>query len=447
MLDTSRTIVAATPRHLVQDQAAVAPTRTRWWMLVLFSLMYLIAYLDRGIISVAQPEMRAAFGLSLGQMGLVLAAFTWAYALGQVPVGWLGDRFGPKKVLTVLLAWTSTAGILTGTATGLTSLFTARFLLGIGESGAFPVASRGMQLWFAPSERGRIQGITHFFSRFAVAITPLTAGGLLLAYGWRTMFYVFGAIGFLWVLVFYTFYRERPEDHRHVNRAELAQIRGVNEDGSIRTLSVARPVTPWRLILTSPNMWWIALGYCCFFFGTNFYLTWYPTYLREYRGLSIVSLGFWGSIPLVAGMLGDVVGGWLSDIILKRTGKATLARRGVAAPGFLLAGVFLIPAATSGGATTSILCLATSFFFLEWVIGPAWAVPMDVGGRFSGTVTGIMNMAGALAASLTPIVYGSLFGRGYWVAPFLVSAAVLALGALIWTFLIDPDRSVVERVS
>jgi len=188
----SRSAVASDAQAIERDRV-VAPTRTRWWMLFLFSLMYLICYLDRGIISVAQPEMRAAFGLSLGQMELVLAAFTWAYAIGQVPVGWLGDRFGPKKVLTVLLTWTSASAMLTGAAAGLTSLFTARFLLGVGEAGAFPVASRGMQLWFAPSERGRIQGITHFFSRFAVAITPLTAGGLMLAYGWRTMFFVFGA--------------------------------------------------------------------------------------------------------------------------------------------------------------------------------------------------------------------------------------------------------------
>src|SRR5205809_6672378 len=123
-------------------------TRTRWWMLALFSLMYLICYLDRGIISVAQPEMRLAFGLSLGQMGLVLAAFTWAYAIGQIPVGWLGDRFGPKRVLTVLIAWTSTAAILTGAGVGRNSIFAGRFLLGIGESGAFRVATRGMQLWF-----------------------------------------------------------------------------------------------------------------------------------------------------------------------------------------------------------------------------------------------------------------------------------------------------------
>jgi sugar phosphate permease len=442
--DVNRTAAVSDPLlHQAVLEKSITATRVRWWMLVLFSLMYLICYLDRGIISVAQPEIRETFGLTLAQMGLVLAAFTWAYALGQVPVGWLGDRFGPKKVLNVLLAWTSTTAMLTGAATGFGTLLTARLLLGIGEAGAFPVASRGMQLWFAPSERGRIQGITHFFSRFAVAITPLTAGGLVLAYGWRVMFYVFGAIGFFWVAAFWWFYRERPEDHPQVNRAELAQIRGVNADGTLKTVSTSRPATPWKQILSAPNMWWIALGYCCFFFGTNFYLTWYPTYLREYRGLSILALGFWGSIPLLAGMAGDVVGGWLSDITLKRTGNAKLARRGVAAAGFLLAGAFVLPAAMVGDATTSILCLATSFFFLEWVIGPAWAVPMDVGGRFSGTVTGVMNMAGALAASLTPIVYGTLFGRGYWVAPFAVSAVVMLLGALIWIFLIDPEKSVV----
>jgi sugar phosphate permease len=300
-----------------------------------------------------------------------------------------------------------------------------------------------MQLWFAASERGRIQGITHFFSRFAVAITPLVAGSILLAFGWRVMFYVFGAVGFVWVIGFAAAYTDHPEDQRRVNRAELAQIRGLNPDGSLKELSTRRPTTPWAAILRSPNMWYIALGYCCFFFGTNFYLTWYPTYLREHRHLTVQALGVLGSLPLVAGMLGDVVGGSLSDLLLKRTGNARLARRAVAAPGFLLAGVFVIPAAMTESAGLSILYLALSFFFLEFVIGPAWAVPMDVGGQFSGTVTGIMNMAGALAASLTPLVYGALFDRGFWVAPFFVSAGVLFAGALIWTFLIDPEHSVV----
>jgi sugar phosphate permease len=191
-------------------------------------------------------------------------------------------------------------------------------------------------------------------------------------------------------------------------------------------------------------MWYIALGYSCFFFGTNFYLTWYPTYLREHRHLSLQALGLIGSLPLFAGMLGDVTGGSLSDHFFKRTGDARFARRVVAAPGFLLAGVFVIPAAMTNNAGASVLFLAISFFFLEFVNGPAWAVPMDVGGQFSGTVTGIMNMAGALAASLTAIVYGGLFDRGFWIAPFFVSAAVMLAGALIWTFLIDPQRSVVD---
>jgi sugar phosphate permease len=418
-------------------------TKGRWVILFLISVMYLICYMDRSNISVAQPEIGKAFGLDKASMGLVLSAFTWAYALGQIPAGFLGDRFGPKKVLTVIMTWWSAAAVLTGAALGMASLFSARLLLGLGEAGAFPVASRGMQLWFPRSERGRIQGTTHFFSRLAVAVTPFVAGSILLAFGWRAIFYIFGSLGVIWSIVFAWYYRNRPEEHRSVNHAELAQIRGLNPDGSIRRLVTTRVPAPWKRILGSPNMWFIAAGYCCFFFGTNFYLTWYPTYLREYRHLTLQALGMIGSVPLFAGMAGDLVGGSLSDLMFKRTGKARFARSIVAAPGFLLSGIFLIPAAMTESAWTSVLCLATSFFFLEFVIGPAWAVPMDVGGQFSGTVTGVMNMAGALAASFTPLIFGYYFGKGSWIVPFFITSGVMLVGALIWTFLIDPERSVV----
>lgn len=427
-----------------QSQApagASKPTRTRWWILILISLMYLTCYMDRSNISVAQPEIARQFHLSKSTMGLVLAAFTWAYALGQVPAGWLGDHFGAKKVLTVIMTWWSAAAMMTGAAVGFSSLFSARVLLGIGEAGAFPVASRGMWLWFPRSERGRIQGVTHFFSRFAVAVTPFVAGSIMIAFGWRAIFYIFGSLGVMWAIVFNLFYRNRPENHRYVNTAELAEIRGAD---STSGPALERPATPWKRILLAPNMWFVAIGYACFFFGTNFYLTWYPTYLREHRHLSLTSLGFWGSVPLFAGMAGDIFGGTLSDAIFRRRNNARLARGVVAAPGFLLAGLFVIPAALTSQAITSILCLAASFFFLEWVIGPAWAVPMDIGGQFSGTVTGIMNMIGALGGSLAAIVYGTLFDRGLWVTPFYVSAVVMWIGALIWIFLINPEKSVVE---
>jgi sugar phosphate permease len=241
----------------------------------------------------------------------------------------------------------------------------------------------------------------------------------------------------IWSAAFAVYYRNRPEEHGGVNAAELAQIRGPNP------FSASQQSPPWRRILGSSNMWFIALGYCCFFFGTNFYLTWYPTYLREHRHISLQALGLLGSIPLFAGMAGDLVGGSLSDLVFKRTGKARFARSIVAAPGFLLSAVFLIPAATTGNAMASVLCLAASFFFLEFVIGPAWAVPMDVGGQFSGTVTAVMNMAGALAASFTPLIFGYYFGKGSWTAPFFITSAVMLLGAAIWTFLINPERSVV----
>ncbi len=444
-MDIHRTATMADRRvETAVPERSVGATRTRWWMLSGFSLMHLICFLDRGIIAVAQPEIRDALGLTLGQMGAVLAAFTWTYAIGQIPVGWLGDRYGPKRVLSILITMTSASACLTGTAAGFGSLLTARLLLGLGEAGAFPVASRGIQMWFAPAERGRAQGITHFFGLLAVAIMPLTAGSLLLAYGWRVMFYAFGALGFLWVAAFRWLYRDRPEDHPRVNRAELALILGAGQAGGITRPAEVRRPTPWRAILTSPNMWYLALGYGCFSFGTSFYLTWYPTYLRDYRGLSIVALGLIGSIPLLAGMAGVLMGGWLSDMILKAAGRVRRARRLVAVPGFILAAAFLMPAALTGDTMTSILCLAASFFFLGWVMGPAWAVSIDLGGPFSGTVAGVMNTAASVAASLTPIVYGTLFGLGYWVAPFLISAAVFAAGALVWLVLLDPEQSVVD---
>jgi len=423
-------------------EVAAKATRFRWGILGLFSLLYLISYIDRGITSVVAPEIMAELGLTLTDMGLVLAAFTWAYAAGQVPVGWMGDRFGPKIVLSVIILMISASVSMTGAAIGFLTLLASRVFLGLGEAGAFPVASRGMQMWFNRSERGRIQGITHLFSRLAVAGTPLVASVIVLALGWRSVFFVAGGIGLAWLFIFVLIYRNTPEEHPRVNEAELAAIRGRNADGTIKTLQLARPAVPWRHILSSRNMLYIALGYSCFFFGTNFYLTWYPTYLREYRGLSLLELGLIGSLPLVAGMLGDVVGGSLTDFLLKKTANARLARRAVAAPGFFMAALFVVPAAITGSPTVAVLCLGVSFFFLELVIGPAWAVPMDVGGQFSGTVTGIMNMAGALAASLTPLVYGALFDRGYWIAPFFVSAGVLFTGGLIWIFLIDPEKPV-----
>ena len=435
-----------TERDAAADSVTSKPTKIRWFILFLMSLMYLILYMDRSNIGITAPAIAREFGLSKTAMGFVFSAFAWAYAIGQIPAGWFGDRFGPKRVLLVIMPFWALMAALTGATIGVASLIGARFLLGLGEAGAFPVATRGMQLWFAKSERGRAQGITHCFSRLAIAVTPFIAVSIMVAFGWRAVFYIFGSLGALWSLAFYLMYLDRPEEHKRVNSSELACIRGRNPDGSIKPSIDAnkRPAAPWKTIFRSPNMWYIAAGYFCFFYGTYFFLTWYPTYLLEYRHLTLKSLGIVASLPLLAGVIGDVVGGSLTDSAYKRSGNLKFARRIVVAPALLVSGAFLIPAATTRSVGTAVLCLAASFFSLELVVGPVWAVPMDVGGEFSGTVAAVMNMGGALGASISPIVFGFFAQRGFWIVPFIVTAGVLLSCALIWIFLINPEKSVVD---
>ena len=192
------------------ENTALTPTKVRWVVLFLISLMYLLTYMDRSNISVAAPAIAKEFGLSKTAMGFVFSAFLWAYAIGQIPGGWLGDRFGPRRVLLSIIPFWSVTVIFTGLTTGVASLGVTRFVLGLSEAGAFPIATRGMQLWFPKSERGIVHGVTHFFSRFAVAATPFVAVSIMVAFGWRTIFYIFGSVGFVWSAVFFVFLPQSP---------------------------------------------------------------------------------------------------------------------------------------------------------------------------------------------------------------------------------------------
>src|ERR1700732_2084389 len=373
-------------------------TKTRWLVLLLISVMYMITYMDRTGISIAAPSIAREFGFSQTAIGIVFSVFLWAYAIAQIPAGWFADRFGPRLVLLIIVPFWSLMTALTAVASGIVSLAVIRFIFGLAEAGAFPTATRAMQLWFPKAERGIVHGVTHSFSRFAVAIVPFIAVSIMVAFGWRWIFYVFGAAGVLWSFAFYLLYRNLPEEHPKVNRFELADIRGWHPDGTIKPATFdlhRRPAVPWKTIFRSTNMWYIAAGYCAFYYGTYFFITWFPAYLIEYRHLSLKAAGM------------------------------------VASPAMLASAVCLVPAATTLHAWTAILCLTGSLFFLELVVGPAWAVPMDVGGEYSGTVSGVMNMAGSLAASLSPIIFGFLIQKGFWIAPFFIAAGVLLTGALV----------------
>ena len=427
------------------DAGSTRPSVGRWYILLLISLMYLITYLDRVNISAAAPVISKEFGFDKITMGAIFSAFVWAYALFQVPGGWLGDRFGPRRMLTLIVGYWSVMTAATAAATGAISFMVVRFLFGIGEAGAFPVATRAMQLWYPRSERGFVQGITHSASRLGAAIAPPIVVTIVTAFGWREVFYICGAVGIVWALWWYFSYRDLPEDHGLVNRAELARIRGVDETGKINAPKIEKMAeVPWRTLVRSPNMWAIMCAYFCYVYCLWIFLSWLPSYLVDYRGFALFKVGFLASLPLLAGVVGDTVGGLATDWLLKKTGSAKLARRAVAIIGLLGCCVCIVPAALVEDPYAAVYLLTASGFFLECTIGPAWAVPMDTGGKYSGTVSGMMNMAGNFGGALSPLVFGFLVQYGSWQAPFIVAAGLLVIGAAIWAFWLDPEVSVIE---
>jgi sugar phosphate permease len=427
------------------DAQPTRPSKGRWYILFLISLMYLITYLDRVNISAAAPVISKEFGFDKVTMGAIFSAFVWAYALFQVPGGWLGDRFGPRRMLTIIVTYWSIMTAATAAATGAVSFIVVRFLFGVGEGGAFPVATRAMQLWYPPQERGFVQGITHSASRLGAAIAPPIVVTIMTAFGWQWVFYVCGVVGIVWAAWWWFAYRDLPEEHASVNRAELERIRGTDAQGNVNPPKIeARATVPWATLLRSPNMWAIMCAYFTYVYCLWIFLSWLPSYLVDYRHFTLIKVGWLASLPLLAGVIGDTVGGLATDWVLKKTGSARFARRLVAIVGLLGCAVFIVPAALVDDAYAAVFCLTGAMFFLECTIGPSWAVPMDTGGKYSGTVSGMMNMAGNIGGALSPLVFGFLAQGDFWQAPFIVAATLLVIGAGVWAFWLDPEKSVIE---
>jgi sugar phosphate permease len=421
-------------------------SHVRWTVLLLLSLMYLITYLDRVSLANTAPLISKEFGFSKVTMGVIFSAFIWAYALFQVPGGWLGDRFGPRKVLTTIMTYRTLIAVLTTKAAGLGSFWFIRFMLGVGEAGAFPTATRGMQMWFPRHERGFVQGVTHAASRFGAAVGPPLAVAIMIHYGWRSVFYVIGVLSLLWSVLYSLTYRNMPEEQKQVSRAELARIRGLDEKGEIKSANVQkRPKVPWSVLLRHSNMWAVMCAYATYQYSLWIFLTWLPSYLLEHRKFTLLKVGIFASLPLLGGVVGDTFGGWLTDKLLVKTNNVKFARRFVAILGMLGCGASTLPAALTANPYTAVVCLTSAMFFLEVTIGPAWAVPMDIGGEFSGTVSGMMNMGGQIVGAVSPTIFGILVAGGSWVAPFVVSSCLLFVGAGIWAFWIDPEQSVIDR--
>ena len=413
----------------------IGRNKVRWMVLALISAMFFITFLDKSVISATAPMISAELGIDKARMGTIFSAFALASAIGQIPAGWLADRIGPRRSLTGCVSLWSLATLLTGVATGFGVLVAIRFLTGLFESGAFPGGTRALVPWFGRTERGFVQGTPHLFGRFATAIVPLASASVSAVWGWRGVFTVFGGLGLLWAVGFWLLYRDRPAEHPAITPLEVV----LAADGVDGTARAAGP-TPWRQLFASRTSWGLIIGAASYTYCIFFYTTWLPTYLVAHRGLSLAQMGVFASLPLFAGMAGDVAGGVISDAVVRRTGRVGLARKAVVIPSFLLAAVTLVPAALVSDTNVSVLCLAASLFFMELMTGPWWAVPSDVAGPHAGTLSGMMNMAANIAGAISPLVFGVLAEGGDWTRPFLISAGILVVGAVAWAVLVDPDE-------
>jgi sugar phosphate permease len=278
-----------------------------------------------------------------------------------------------------------------------------------------------------PGERGIAQGATHAGSRLAGALTPVLVAALIGAYSWHAPFFLFGLIGIVWAAIWYWFYRDIPSEHPSINDAERAKI--VAALGQPK----GRPPIPWKLILSSRQMWTVAAMYFCYGYALNVFITYYPKYLDAARGYSLKEMGFFASLPLAAGVVGDILGGVFSDAIIHRTGKIKFARQSVAIVGFIIAAVCCPLAVLQPDRYISALLFGFTVFGLELVVGNAWAVTLDIGGSFAGSCSAVMNFVGNLGGAIMATVTVFIVKEWGWNYAFYAVSVMAVLGAALFT--------------
>src|SRR5262245_19018690 len=363
--------------------------------------------------------------LSVLQMSVVFSAFTLAYSLFEVPSGWLGDVRGPRRVLTRIVLWWSAFTMLTGAAQGYRSLVGIRFLFGAGEAGAFPNVARSFSRWFPVGERGRANGVLFLGSRLGGMLSAPIALVLIARWGWRASFVVFGALGIVWAVAWRAWYRDRPEDHPAMTREELAWIQ---QDGP----PPPDQPTPWRTLLSGTNLYAICAMYFAFGYGLYFYFTWLPTYLMKVLGFSQFGGGFFAALPFLLAGIADLSGGWLTDR-LSRTYGLRVGRCYLGCGAFFTGAALLLGSTVAASPVAKAVLIACALVSADLALGACWAVPIDIAPNHAGVITGAMNTLGNLGGLVGPLVVGIAVDQyGSWTFPFYVTAAVYAVGALMW---------------
>jgi MFS family permease len=399
-------------------------------VLAIICLMYLILYVDRVNISTAAPLIKADLGLSNTELGLAFTAFAYPYALFQLIGGYFGDKFGARLTLFVSGLIVCAATAATGAVGGLASLFAARLALGIGEGATFPTATRAMAVWVPERNWGFAQGITHSSARIGNALTPPLIAALLGLVSWRGAFVALALLSLIWVAIWWWNFRDVPTAPP-LTSEELAAL-------PVRGRANAAKTVPWLKLFR--RMLPVTAVDFCYGWTLWLFLSWIPSFFYQNYQQNLTQSAFYSAGVFLAGVVGDTLGGVVSDRILQRTGKRTAARRNVIVVGMLGGFVFLIPVMLVHDVNVAAISLAAAFFFVELVVAPIWAAPMDIAPNYSGSASGMMNFGFGVAGIISPLVFGFLIDRtGNWTLPFAGSIGLLLLGAGL-AFCMHPDR-------
>ena len=409
--------------------------KSRYKVLTLLFFLAIITYLDRVCISVAGPRIQEELHISPEGWGWVVGVFVIAYGVFEIPSGYLGDRIGPRQVLTRIVLWWSAFTSLTGLASNYFFLLFTRFCFGAGEAGTYPNCSVVISRWFPTTQRARAWGVIWMASQIGGAISPLLVVPIQARYGWRASFFMFGLLGVIWATVWYRWYRNTPQEMPQVSRTEIEEI-------GYTSLHATHGL-PWRMALRSKNLWAILVVGLTHGYGGYFFLSWLHTYMVKGRGFSEQGL-LLSTAPFILGAGANLCSGFASDALVRRVGLKW-GRRAIGMIGLGASALFIIATVLTANKFLALICLSLGFAGITFNQPMVTVVCLDVARKYAGTVTGLMNSIVQLGSFLSSVLFGYLVkGTGSYDFPLIPMAVLLALGAMLW-LKIDPTEELIPE--
>ena len=418
----------------------MTPTRARFGVLALITFATMLNYVDRSVMGVAQPSLVRELAIGPELMGLIFSAFSWTYALAQIPGGLVLDRLGSRLTYGLSLALWSLATVLHGFMSSVVGLFSARLALGIAEAPCFPANSRILSTWFPQAERARANGVYSVGQYVGLGFMIPLLTYIVATFGWRALFFIFGGVGILYALVWHALYRE-PHESSRANQAELDYIAaggGLGGRGGRFVLSWATV----RVLLRQRQILGASIGQFCGNSTLVFFLTWFPSYLATERGMDWIRSGFAASLPYIAASIGVLVGGVVSDGIIRRTGSATLGRKLPIITGLLLTSTMVLANFTPSNAL--VIAIMSIAFFGQGMVNLGWTLIADVAPKeLMGLTGGVFNFCANLAGIVTPLVVGFVLGAtGSFYGALAYIATLGLVGAAAYVFIVGEVRRV-----